>query len=156
MLTYRSKYEWEAICDAFEGKVDARAEHAARASVLDVALWESAAAGDTGAVEELLRQGADANHRAGATHTLPVLSAAAALGHELVVAALIAHGARVDAVDGEGWTALHMAADRGHVSVVRSLHAAGALLDARVQVVDKSFSACYAAEQHMLTYADVC
>ena len=55
-------------------KVDSRAEHAARASVLDVALWESAAAGDAGEVEKLLRVGADANHRAGATHTLPVLS----------------------------------------------------------------------------------
>jgi hypothetical protein len=33
-----------------------------------------------------------------------------------------------------------MAADRGHVRVVRCLHAAGALLDARVQVVNTGIS----------------
>lgn len=44
---------------------------------------------------------------------------------------LRADGARIDACDGDGWTALHWAAAEGHVPVVRYLVGAGADLDVR-------------------------
>jgi ankyrin repeat protein len=51
-----------------------------------------------------------------------------------VVEALVHGGADVNAVDGEGWSAVHMSADRGHAGVVKALSAAGADVNARVQV----------------------
>ncbi len=44
-------------------------------------------------------------------------------------------GASVNAVDGEGWSALIMASDCGHVEAVRRLCAAGADVNARAQIL---------------------
>jgi ankyrin repeat protein len=46
---------------------------------------------------------------------------AAAKGFELVVAILLQHGARVDATNKRGWTALHFGAQSGNTVVVESL-----------------------------------
>ena len=73
--------------------------------------------------------------------TMPVLHLAASLGHVGVLGALLSHGAVVDARDGEGWTALHMAADRGHVEAVRRLHAAGGVNAACVCTLQHGMSA---------------
>ena len=53
-----------------------------------------------------LMSGANVSMTGGATGLLPLLHAAAALGHGEVVSRLIEAGAPVDARDGEGWTAL--------------------------------------------------
>lgn len=46
-----------------------------------------------------------------------------------IVDMLVAHNARLDATDKEGNTALHWAADAGHVSIARSLVDAGIDID---------------------------
>ena len=144
----RVKYAWEAVFEAFQGTLDVGEQHRARADPIDVALWQSASEGNAIQVEQWLLQGADANHRAGATQTLPVLHLAASLGHSEVVRALLRGGASVDAVDGEGWSALHMAADRGHLDTVVVLAHAGADVNQRIIIVPASFSADLAAEEH--------
>lgn len=144
----RSKYEWEAVFDAADGQLDVKALHRAVALPIDVAMFEAVGQGQSVEVEQWLLQGADPNHRAGCTNTLPVLTYAAALGLVDIIGILLQYGAEVDAYDGEGWTALHMAADRGHVEAVRRLHTGGANVNARMKVVDKSFSAYYKAEEH--------
>jgi ankyrin repeat protein len=150
----KPKYAWEAAADAFAGRVDVAALHRSTSSPQDVALWEAAGEGNAAAVETFLLQGARANHRAGASMTLPVLHLAAALGHDDVINVLLRHGALVDARDGEGWTALHMAADRGHVAAVRRLHAAGADVNARIVDVEGSFSEGAEAALHWCAVAE--
>jgi ankyrin repeat protein len=49
--------------------------------------------------------------------------------HAAVVGALVGGGAAVGAVDEEGYTALHAAADYGHAAVVEALVGAGAGVD---------------------------
>ncbi|MBN3298262.1 ANR50 protein, partial [Amia calva] len=75
-------------------------------------------------VELLLEAGADVEEGAG-PHVGPAavtpLLAAASMGHILVVNMVLFWGAAVDAIDGEGRTALSLAAARGSVEVVRTL-----------------------------------
>lgn len=61
---------------------------------------------------------------------LPPLTAAAAAGDAAAVSALLAAGAKPDASDADGATALHWAADAGTVAAVRALLAGGAAVDA--------------------------
>jgi ankyrin repeat protein len=84
------------------------------------------------AVALLLRRGADAG-RHGADRAGRPLFLAAHYGHADVVRALLAGGARVNEVTGQGAlpTALHFAAVKGNAAVVRALLEAGA--DARVR-----------------------
>ena len=107
------------------------------------ALWDAVVKGDEIEVEQWLLQGADPNHRAGATQQMPVLHAAAALGNVPIVGALISGGASISAVDGEGWSALMLAADCGHVEAVRRLCAAGADVNARAQIFPSSLCSVY-------------
>jgi ankyrin repeat protein len=62
---------------------------------------------------------------------LPPLVGAAAKGDNVSVADLLASGTNPNEADESGWTALHAAATRDHVDVVRRLLAAGADVDAR-------------------------
>ncbi|KAM6986089.1 uncharacterized protein ankrd50l [Aplochiton taeniatus] len=75
-------------------------------------------------VELLLEAGADVDETAGphasAAAATPLL-AAAAMGHSGTVGRVLFWGAAVDAIDGEGRTALSLAAARGSVEVVRAL-----------------------------------
>ncbi|GBF98389.1 hypothetical protein Rsub_10784 [Raphidocelis subcapitata] len=59
------------------------------------------------------------------------LREAAAAGDEAALAARLAAGARLDAADGAGCTALHFAADRGRQGALRLLLEAGADVNAR-------------------------
>lgn len=62
------------------------------------------------------------------------LHLAAYQGHADIVSLLLQHGAEVDAVARQQWTALHYAAQGGHARVVASLLRAGAQTEARVQL----------------------
>lgn len=97
---------WEAVFDAMAGTLDPNALLRARCSEQDVALWGSVERGELEAVDAALMSGANVSMTGGATGLLPLLHAAAALGHGEVVSRLIEAGAPVDARDGEGWTAL--------------------------------------------------
>ena len=97
---------WEAVFDAMAGTLDPNALLRARCREQDVALWGSVERGELEAVDAALMSGANVSMTGGATGLLPVLHAAAALGHGEVVSRLIEAGAPVDARDGEGWTAL--------------------------------------------------
>lgn len=78
-------------------------------------------------VELLLEAGADVDETAGpgggapAAAAVTPLLAAAAMGHMKTVSRLLFWGAAVDAIDGEGRTALCLAAARGSTEVVRAL-----------------------------------
>ena len=63
----------------------------------------------------LLKHGANSNALGGEA---PILSESASNGNLEVVKLLVENGATVDAVNSEGWTALHKASVRGHTSVV--------------------------------------
>ncbi|XP_029497434.1 ankyrin repeat domain-containing protein 50-like [Oncorhynchus nerka] len=77
-------------------------------------------------VELLLEAGADVDesagpHAAAASAAVTPLLAAAAMGHSATVGRVLFWGATVDGIDGEGRTALSLAAARGSVEVVRAL-----------------------------------
>lgn len=73
-------------------------------------------------VELLLEAGADVDESAGAyPSAITPLLAAAAMGHAGTVNRMLFWGAAVDAIDGEGRTALCLAAAKGSVEVVRAL-----------------------------------
>lgn len=97
-----------------------------------MALHEAVRAGDEARVRDLLAAGASPNAIDGAAPGLlcPVL-AAAFYGHAGILRRLIASGARVDVLNVQGRTALHLAADQGHAEAVALLAAAGAPLEAR-------------------------
>ena len=99
---------------------------AARAQDAQPRLWDAALAGDTVAIKQALRDGA--NVHAIDTRTSMngrrALNWAALGNHPGAVRVLIAAGASVDSVNYTGFTPLHHAAELG------SLEAAQALLDA--------------------------
>lgn len=76
-------------------------------------------------LELLLEAGADVDETAGsqpsAVATVTPLLAAASMGHASAVNRVLFWGAAVDTIDGEGRTALCLAAARGSVEVVRAL-----------------------------------
>lgn len=86
--------------------------------------WESAIRdGDTAAVHELLRRGADVNARDRYGQT--GLMVAAHGGHLEVVETLIAHGADLNVTAKFGLTALMLAVVAGHEAIARVLARAG-------------------------------
>ena len=95
------------------------------------AAWFTAARkGDVPALEQALARGVDVN-AAERHHGRTALMRAAFFGHRPAVEALVARRARVDAVDFETATALHLAASAGEADVVRALAQAGADVDRR-------------------------
>lgn len=73
-------------------------------------------------VEHLLEAGADVDESAGAyPSAITPLLAAAAMGHAGTVNRMLFWGAAVDGIDGEGRTALCLAAAKGSIEVVRAL-----------------------------------
>jgi beta-lactamase regulating signal transducer with metallopeptidase domain len=98
-----------------------------RPSRLDVALFEAAADGDTGAITKLLDAGADVNAAIGGDGS-PLIGAARE-GRLDAVRLLLDRGADVDkGVRGDG-NALIMAAREGHIDVVSLLLDRGASID---------------------------
>jgi serine/threonine-protein phosphatase 6 regulatory ankyrin repeat subunit B len=79
-------------------------------------IYFAAGLGDTSLVEMMLRQKAQTNPKEFA----PLLSAAEA-GHTKIVELLLDHKADLNAVDGDGNTAMHIAASKGHQYVVKLL-----------------------------------
>lgn len=84
--------------------------------------------GDATALSRLLREGGDANEQ---NQEGTALHCAVGIGDVSIVQLLIEHGARVDAVDSNGWTPLHRATWRGDFEVARCLIDAGANLGIR-------------------------
>ena len=64
------------------------------------------------------------------------LHIAAYHGHELLVAALVVHGADVDMADHAGLTPLHMAAAAGRLEAARKLVSSGAKVSFGTLTVD--------------------
>ncbi|KAJ8352494.1 hypothetical protein SKAU_G00239700 [Synaphobranchus kaupii] len=85
----------------------------------------SAYEGQAQVLELLLEAGADVDESAGlrgtASAAVTPLLAAASMGHKAAVNAVLFWGATADAIDGEGRTALSLAAARGSMEVVRLL-----------------------------------
>jgi len=79
----------------------------------------------------LLKQGADPNTRD--IMTQPAITAAAYLGREKIVRALLASHADFRAVDNDGANALHAAAGGGHQAIVELLLASGLAADDRAR-----------------------
>ena len=97
---------------------------------LTLDLHQAAADGRVDLVEAGLDRGADPNAHNPRSPGLPnALAAAAFNGHALVLDRLLDAGARVDAVNVQGRTALHHAADQDHSAAVRMLCAARATRD---------------------------
>jgi len=112
----------------------ARTDAGARAAVVGhtcrlvdrggTALHMAAACGNVGAVQALLRAGADSNRRDG--QRLTALHTAAQTGHTGTISELLAGGAAVDVVDDEGATPLWHAAREGFGDAIHVLLAGGA------------------------------
>jgi Ankyrin repeats (3 copies) len=88
-------------------------------------IWEAAAAGDLGAIERHLANGADVNGRGGKYRSTPLHRAALA-GRAEVVELLIRRGADVNAHEADNSAPLHAAALFGHETVVHLLVQNGA------------------------------
>ncbi|MEM6427269.1 MAG: ankyrin repeat domain-containing protein [Cyanobacteria bacterium P01_D01_bin.128] len=82
------------------------------------ALIEATLAGDTGGVRALLQQGTDPNL---VYRTNTALTYAARDGFTDIARLLIAHGADVNWIDGEGVTPLILAAHKDHIELVQLL-----------------------------------
>ncbi|HJS31962.1 MAG TPA: ankyrin repeat domain-containing protein, partial [Alphaproteobacteria bacterium] len=82
-------------------------------------LADSARAGDLELVQRLLVAGQSPN--VNDFEDRPALVGAAMGGYLGVVNALVKYGARIDARDRAGNTALHLAAERGHDDIVAAL-----------------------------------
>ena len=87
------------------------------------ALIEATLAGDTDSVSTLLQQGTDPNL---VYRTNTALTYAARDGFTHIARLLIAHGADVNWVDGEGVTPLILASHKDHIELVQLLLAHGA------------------------------
>ncbi len=92
-------------------------------------LQEAIASGRASAVKTLLDLEADPNAPAGENGFTPVGFAVIARDPE-IVELLLAGGAKVNAHDDNGFTALHMAAGIGHEKILRTLLDHGAAVDA--------------------------
>jgi ankyrin repeat protein len=68
------------------------------------------------------------------------LQTAARRGRDEVVALLLGKGSDVNAADGYGYTPLHLAAEGGHLAVVKRLAEAGAKTDAKTTAFPESFA----------------
>jgi ankyrin repeat protein/ketosteroid isomerase-like protein len=113
---------WKAY---FDPNGEVAAFNSDREHRLVAATWD----GDRRLVAELLRSGADANHRDAASGLTPLMIAAGKADTELV-RLLLDSGADVFTADsGAGATALHKACQGGSLDVVRLLVAAGAFVD---------------------------
>lgn len=96
----------------------------------DRELADAVAWGDIRTVRAALARGADPNQRLAGGETLLMRAMAPDAG-TAIVRMLLARGARVDAVDDTGRTALHHAAAAGRLDVARLLLDRGADVDAR-------------------------
>ena len=78
-------------------------------------------------------------HKPVSTDSFTPLYHAAERGRERVVTYLLEKRADVNIADGLGWTALHLAAREGHLSVVKLLVKHGAKLDAKTVAIPEKF-----------------
>jgi len=99
------------------GPPTSSAQHAAIRPPIET-LFDAVQYHDHEAVAEFIRNGADVNIR---VLTVTALMTAAEDGDETVVQTLIDGGAVVDAVDGDGWSALFYAIHSGSVECVDTL-----------------------------------
>lgn len=83
-------------------------------------LWEAAYTGNLSFVKQALADGADANAREPQNET-PLLTLAALMGHAEIAEVLIENGAAVNALGGDGGTALHAAAFLGRADAAKVL-----------------------------------
>lgn len=83
-------------------------------------LWEAAYTGNLSFVKQALADGADANAREPQNKT-PLLTLAALMGHADIAELLIENGAAVNALGGDGGTALHAAAFLGRADAAKVL-----------------------------------
>jgi hypothetical protein len=83
-------------------------------------LNKAAERGDAAHVQQLLDKGENVNSRSVNWGRLPLICAAK-YGNTAVVEQLLSKGADVNAVDAQGWTALSIAAYRGHAECVKVL-----------------------------------
>ena len=89
---------------------------AARKETLGRQLWEASAAGGVAEVRALLEQGVDPDHYRSAPRWTALMQASIRSDHaarDSIAAALIEHGADVNAVDADGWGSLHSLAMLG-------------------------------------------
>eukprot|EP01046_Picozoa_sp_COSAG06_P013609 COSAG06_NODE_827_length_12062_cov_46.356182_7_plen_440_part_00 len=89
-------------------------------------LHDAARAGDTAAIDRLVREGAEVNAVDGYLYGNTPLHYAAREGHAEAVEALARAGAELNAVNRAGDTPLHRAAREGHAEAVEALARAGA------------------------------
>ena len=83
-------------------------------------LWEAAYTGNLSFMKQALADGADANAREPQNET-PLLTLAALMGHADITELLIENGAAVNALGGDGGTALHAAAFLGRADAAKVL-----------------------------------
>jgi CubicO group peptidase (beta-lactamase class C family) len=109
---------------ATSGAQDAQAE-----------LWDAAANGDQPEILAALQHGADPNKldTRSSRNGRYALNWAAFNDHPKLIPVLLSHGARIDAQNLTGFTALHHAAESGSVESARALLAAGADTSLRTQ-----------------------
>lgn len=88
-------------------------------------LYAAARRGNIGIVKQLLRRGADVNHRHAYTGNSP-LHAAAMCGSLEIVRLLLDHGAHVDGASKKGFTALHVAVVSDWLQIAQLLLVRGA------------------------------
>jgi ankyrin repeat protein len=106
----------------------------------DGKMMAEAAGGDIFSVDQLLKDGADANTRA--SNGTTALMGAAYGGYPRTAELLLARGAQVNARSNDGATALHYAASGGDADVVRILLRAGA--DPNAKTADGASPAAWA------------
>jgi ankyrin repeat protein len=97
-------------------------------------LMLSSARGHLGAVQELVRQGANINMHAAGSHSITSLFLAAELGRHNVVEFLLKSGAEVDLANDQGTTPLMIAAYSGHSETMQLLIDHGAQINAQAAV----------------------